>query len=66
MGDRWTRLIELGTTEPKAKSMGDLLSLLHVLEIASSKYDSVYVQKGLFGWEVGLKGWRENTIRKNK
>lgn len=55
----WLRLIEMGTTESKAKSLGALLQLVKRLKI-TSKYADVRVQQGLFGWEVGLIGWGED------
>lgn len=55
----WIRLIELGTTESKAKSLGALLQLIRRLNI-TTKYSDVSVKRGLFGWEVGVVGWGED------
>jgi hypothetical protein len=60
----WLRLIELGTTEEKAKALASLLHALLQLDITTALYNEVICRKGLFGWEVGLGGWQtdEDTL----
>ena len=53
---QWLRLKELGTTEQRAKSLGCLFTVL--LKFGSTLYTSVIVKEGLFGWEVGLRDWK--------
>jgi len=55
------RIMAIGESEEKSRSMYCLLSMLFLLGINKS-FSRVFIGKGIFGWEVQVEKFNEDTI----